>query len=114
VLHKIVAWSELRPQLPIVLDDEMVATTDEHARVMTERPGNRVTKETVGVYNMAFLAWQLVLQALGHMTSILITAGLDSLIPSICLECEICCATISHVAGVQNAGSVNLVSTGNF
>jgi hypothetical protein len=92
----------------------MVSTTDEHARVITERLENRVTKETVEVYNMAFLAWQLVLQTLGRMTSILITAGLASLIPSICLECEIGCATISHVASVQNAGSVNLVSTGSF
>jgi hypothetical protein len=92
----------------------MKQTTDEHPRVMTERSGNRVTKETVEVYNMAFLAWQLVLQALGRMTSILITAGLDSLIPSICLECEICCATISHVASVQIAGSINLMSTGSF
>jgi hypothetical protein len=81
---------------------------------MTERLENRVTKGTVEVYIMAFLAWQLVSQTLGRMTSILITAGLDSLIPSICLGCKICCATISHVASVQNAGSVNLVSTGSF
>jgi hypothetical protein len=113
VLHKNVEKPELRPQLPFVLDDEMERTTDEHAKVKTERSGNRA-KEAVEEYNKTSFAWQLVLQTLGRMTSILITAGLDSLIPYICLECEICCATISHVASVQNVGSVDLVSTGSF
>jgi hypothetical protein len=55
-------------------------TTDEHAKTTAERSGNRVGKETIEEYNKTSFAWQLVLQMLGRMTSILITAGLDSLI----------------------------------